>query len=411
VRAATKYGVSYWDARTPRAKRPSLPRHRGHLDTEVAIIGGGLAGCATAYVFAASGISVALFEEGRLAGGATGASSGLLLQSPDTSFGELADLHGVKTARQIYQATRRASLDLAATLRRLGIRSDLIVGTSLMLARSEDEARRLRRELTARRDAGLEAAWVNARRLQADAALEGTGAIASRGDALVDPVRTALGLARAATARGAQIFERSAVARVRPARKWIDLKTDGGTVRASVAIVATGGPSDGFDPLERHFRRLHTYHVVTEPLPAAVRRETGHLHAVVRDSARPPHCLGWLRDDRVLFGGADQPALADRARPKAIVQRTGELMYELSRLYPAISGLRPSFGWDAAYARTADGIPFIGPHRNYPRHLFALGCPPGGLAQAFLAARILLRAHTGTPDAGDHAFAFTRLIG
>jgi glycine/D-amino acid oxidase-like deaminating enzyme len=402
--------VSYWDARTPRARRPSWPRHRGHVDTDVAIIGGGLAGCATAYVFAASGINVALFEEGTLAGGATASSSGLLLQSPDTPFGELAGLHGVKTARHIWQATRRASLDLAATLRRLGIRADLALGASLKLARTDDEARRLRREMNARRDAGLEAVWVNARRLQTEAALEGAGAILSREDGLVDPVRTTLGLARAAAARGARLFERSAVGRVKPARRWIDLRTDGGTVRASAAVVATGGPSDGFGSLERHFRRIHTYQVVTEPLSAAVRRETGRLHAIVRDSDVPPHHLAWLRDNRVLFAGAGQPALAERARPRALTQRTGQLMYELSRLYPAISGLLPAFGWDAAYARTADGIAFIGPHRNFPRHLFALGCPPGGLAQAFLAARILLRAHSGTPDAGDQVFAFTRLI-
>jgi glycine/D-amino acid oxidase-like deaminating enzyme len=85
-------------------------------------------------------------------------------------------------------------------------------------------------------------------------------------------------------------------------------------------------------------------------------------------------------------------------------------MYELTRLYPAISGLQPAFGWDAAYARTADGVPFIGPHRNYPRHLFAFGGSPVSVAQAFLAARVLLRAYTGTPDAGDGVFAFTRLI-
>ena len=42
-------------------------------------------------------------------------------------------------------------------------------------------------------------------------------------------------------------------------------------------------------------------------------------------------------------------------------------------MYPAISGLQPEYGWDASYGETADGLMYIGPHRNYPRHLFALG--------------------------------------
>ncbi|MCP4387340.1 MAG: FAD-binding oxidoreductase [Gammaproteobacteria bacterium] len=35
---------------------------------EVAIVGGGIVGCATAYFLASRGIEVALFEKGRIAG-------------------------------------------------------------------------------------------------------------------------------------------------------------------------------------------------------------------------------------------------------------------------------------------------------------------------------------------------------
>ena len=55
------------------------------------------------------------------------------------------------------------------------------------------------------------------------------------------------------------------------------------------------------------------------------------------------------------------------------MQRTGQLMYELLMMHPAISGLQPEYGWEMVYGETADGLMYIGPHRNYPRHLFALG--------------------------------------
>jgi len=90
------------------------------------------------------------------------------------------------------------------------------------------------------------------------------------------------------------------------------------------------------------------------------------------------------------------------------VQRTGQLMYELSTLYPEISGLQPSHGWDAPYVRTADGLPYIGPHRNYPHHLFAFGDASHGVTGAFLASRVLLRHHLGQADASDDAFGFNR---
>lgn len=45
---------------------------------DVAVIGGGILGCATAYYLAKSGMSVALLERGRVGEGATGASAGML---------------------------------------------------------------------------------------------------------------------------------------------------------------------------------------------------------------------------------------------------------------------------------------------------------------------------------------------
>jgi glycine/D-amino acid oxidase-like deaminating enzyme len=83
-------------------------------------------------------------------------------------------------------------------------------------------------------------------------------------------------------------------------------------------------------------------------------------------------------------------------------------MYELSTIYPEISGIPPAFGWSASYARTADGLPFIGPHRNYPRHLFAFGDSSRGLTGAYLASRILVRHALDAADGADEAFGFNR---
>ena len=128
----------------------------------------------------------------------------------------------------------------------------------------------------------------------------------------------------------------------------------------------------------------------------------------MRDTASPDHWLRWV-GNRVLFLGGDQPRVAERAKARALVQRTGQLMYELSVLRPAISGTMPEYAWDVPYSRTIDGVPYFGPHRNYPGHLFAFGGGPGGLGLGFTAARILLRHYQGKPDKGDGPFSFTRI--
>jgi glycine/D-amino acid oxidase-like deaminating enzyme len=83
-------------------------------------------------------------------------------------------------------------------------------------------------------------------------------------------------------------------------------------------------------------------------------------------------------------------------------------MYELLMMFPVISGLRPEYGWEVTSGETADGLMYIGPHRNHPRHLFALGGGGDSVTGAFLAARILVRALQDAAEKEDAVWGFTR---
>ena len=96
-------------------------------------------------------------------------------------------------------------------------------------------------------------------------------------------------------------------------------------------------------------------------------------------------------DGRLLLTGGDGPLLADKQRPAAHVQRTGQLMYECLKRFPAIVGLVPEFGWSTPVVAGPDRFPLIGPHRQYPHQLFAFGTDRDP-ALAWMASRILARA-------------------
>ena len=80
-----------------------------------------------------------------------------------------------------------------------------------------------------------------------------------------------------------------------------------------------------------------------------------------------------MPDDRVLFSGAAMAPLPAHQRDRQLVARANELMYELTTFYPAISGVPPEWAWETIHYGSPDGLPVVGPHRNFPRHLFALG--------------------------------------
>jgi glycine/D-amino acid oxidase-like deaminating enzyme len=404
----TRYGRSPWVDQVRRSGVPSYPSHRGHLDTSVLVVGGGLTGCATAYAFAASGIRVALLEADRIGRGATGSTAGWIGPEPGAAFDDVAGAIGLRSARGAWHAWRRAALDFAALLRRLGLRCGLQSFDTALVALTEEQSKRLGRERKARRAAGLDAPLLRARSMKPELGLEAFAGIRIGDGAAVDPYRASLGLSRAAAARGAKVFERSAALKIAFGSKDVNVQTRAGTIRATRVIVATGGPTALFHSLVRHAPTRNTYHVLTEPMPAAIRNQLGRRLAVIRDGASPPHLVRWVGDDRVLVTGGDADVPPSRSRDRVIVQRTGQLMYELSTSYPAISGVLPAYGWDETYTATALGLPFVGPHRNYPHHLFAFGDASHGVTGAYLASRIMLRQHLGERDAADDAYSFPR---
>ena len=402
--------VPYFFDTFPKSRRPEYSRQKGEIDTQVVIVGGGLTGCACAVSFAAAGVKVVLIEADRVGAGETARSAGILRQDLDASFQETAALHGLRAARHVWQGFRRASLDFGAALRRLGVKSDLAPQDLVTFTRQgTDAARRLQKEYQGRRDAGVEASWLSARALAAETGVAGSGGIRSRGE-VIDPYRAAVGLAAAAAARGAIVHDRTTVRRVRAGRKAVQVKTDGGIVTANAVVMATGGLLDDVRALRRHFQPRQSCVVVTGTLPAAVRREVGKRGAALRDTHQPPHLLRWLDDDRVLFSGAEQAPVAPRQRDRLLVPRANELMYELTTMYPAISGVPLEWAWETIEHGSPDGLPVVGPHRNFPRHLFALGHGRHGAGVAWLAARVLLRAYLGEPAKGDEWFGFARVL-
>ena len=403
----TTYGHSPWLDQFPKSRIPSYPRHRGDTPVDVAIVGGGLTGCLAAYTFAVAGVKVVLLEADRIGRGSTGVSSGWIADEPGLPMAELVNAVGRRPAGVAWQAWRRAALDFAALVRRLQIKCTLEPRATVAVAGVE-QAALLKREQKARRDAGIDTPLLTARAIRSEFALDAQGGLRTKDGSTLDPYRACLGLAAAAAARGAQIFERSAVRRITFNRKTADVATAGGKMRVNRVVVATGMPTQLFKSLARHFWFKTTYLVQTAAVPAKTRQLLGRRDVVLRDSANPPHIIRWIGDDRILVNGADGDLVPAAARDKTVVQRTGQLMYELSTLYPEISGIQPAFGWSTDYAHTEDGLPYIGAHRNFPHHLFAFGDRSHSLTGAYLASRVMLRQHLGETDRADDVFSFNR---
>jgi glycine oxidase len=125
---------------------------------DLAILGGGIIGLSVAWRASAQGMSVAVFERGELGGGASHVAAGMLAPVAEVEFGEagrrVLEL-GMRSAQMWPQFA--AELEEAS-----GVDVGLRQTGTLVVARDEDEARELERQLAFRAELGLHAARMRA---------------------------------------------------------------------------------------------------------------------------------------------------------------------------------------------------------------------------------------------------------
>jgi glycine/D-amino acid oxidase-like deaminating enzyme len=397
-----------WLAHCTRRQGPHYPEVTKDLSADVAIVGGGVTGAAVAWMFARGGVRVAVLEAARVGRGSTAASTALLMQEPDTDFAELSRRYGPKNARRIWGLSHAATRDFVGTLESLDIRCHLQHCDSVYYALGKLAGRRLHDEFRHRRRAGIPGRWLDAAALRRATGINGTGAIRTSGNAQADPYLACIGLLRAAEARGTRIFERSSVDRIDTDARGVTLIVNGFAVRCARVIIATGYTTPYFEPLAARFRMLQTYVVATHRIPARLRHDLALGDVMLWDAGRPYHYARWTIDHRLLLGGGDRSPVADRQQAKALRDGAAGVRQYFERRWPALKRVDIDFAWEGLFITTPDSLPYVGPHPDYPKHLFALGYGGNGMTFGFLAARLLLECYRGVRTDDHRLFGFER---
>ena len=403
-----RHGRSIWRDRG--RPRPRYPQHEGNLSVDVVIVGGGITGAICAYLFADAGVRVALVESQIIGQGSTVASTALLMQEPDRDFSDLSKRFGRARARLIWRALQRSTRDMTRTIRRLRIGRDLRECESVYYTVDPKRVAGLKREYRARKGAGLPGRWLSAAAVRRATGAHAEAAIVTRGNAQVNPIRTCRGFMQAAVRRGAKVFERSPARRIVASKHRVTVTTTKGAIDASYVVVATGYATPEFRGIVGRFRMKDTYVVATRKLPQSLRARAARSIVMAWDTERPYHYLRWTGDGRLLVGGEDTVHRSARGSRARIARARTRLLDHLARVYPVLALQRVEFAWEGLFAETPDGLPYIGTHSRYPRHLFALGYGGNGMSASFLSARVLLDLYQGRDNHRRVAelFAFRR---
>ena len=382
--------ITYYDASAEPG--PRFGRLEGTQRCEVCVIGGGYAGLSAALRLAQAGRDVILIERGRVGSGASGRNGGLVLPGFSAPADELLAACGPDRAARLWGLSVRAVKLVRALVAAHAIACDLRRGV-VTAAAAGTHMRTLKQTAAIMRDRfGYRDVHMLDR-----AALEGMVATNAYHGGLYDdgawhlhPLAYARGLAQAALAQGARLFESSPAIRVdRGAEPRVH--TPHGMVQAEHVIVAANVDVGGLVPeVAQHVVKVATYMVATRPLAPALIRALNPADVAVYDTRTALDYYRFSADRRLVFGwGA---ALAVRTPHQ--IAATGRR--RIARVFPRLGDVAVDYAWSGDLDLTLNRLTDIGQRDG--RIWYAHGFSGHGVALATFTGRALADAIMGADE-------------
>ena len=375
--------------------RPEHPPLDRPVKADVCIVGAGYTGLGAALRLAERGVDVVVLEARRVGSGASGRNGGQLHSGQRRDQPWLEGRFGKDRARALWGVAEDAKLHVKDLINRHRIACDYRGGLihAVHKRRYLDDERRSIEAM--RRDYDYTALeWLDRATLAEALGTEVYhGGVRDRDAGHLHPLNFALGVAEAALAAGARIFEGSPAIAI-DRKRGTTVRTPTGAVEADTVLIAGNGYLRGLEAdLEARVMPINNYIVTTEPIGAG--RAGGVLAAgdAAADSRFVVYYWRPTPDGRLLFGGGESYSQHFPDDIAAFVRP------HLSRIYPALGAAKISHAWGGTLAVTVNRLPFI---RKMAANVYAAaGFSGQGVAIAPYAGKVVADAILGDRTAFD----------
>ena len=368
---------SVWKETVERKPFGALERDR---NTDVLIIGGGMAGVLTAYWLMQAGVDCMLCEAETLGSGTTKNTTAKITSQHGLIYHKLIREFGADKAKLYYRANEEA----LSAYRQLCAGLDCDFEEKDNYIYTLDSDKKIEKELQALRLLGIPAERADAIPLPFDAA----GAIRFSGQAQFHPLKFLFSIVN-----DLNIFEHTRVRELKRTASGVVAVTNGGTVRANRMVVAT------------HFPFLNKHGAYF------VKQYQHRSYVLALENA--PQLDGMYLDD-------DEKGLSFRNYRSLLLlgggsHRTGKKGGGFQDLYAAAKHYYPHAtvraAWAAQDCMTLDSLPYIGPYSAGTEGLYvATGFHKWGMTGSMVAAKLLRDQITGTSNPYAELFSPSRSV-
>ncbi|WP_411820109.1 FAD-binding oxidoreductase [Hyphococcus formosus] len=334
---------------------PVRPALCDDVEFDVAIIGGGFTGVASALSLAERGLSVAIVEAKKVGWGASGRNGGQVLGGW-SGEGALIKQLGSR-AEEFFWRTRYLGNEIVEKrIEKYQIECDYVHGAATV-AFNARQMESLEQEYNecAQHGFGDVLSLADKTALRAHVASDiYLGGLIDRRGAHCHPLNLCLGEAEAAEKLGVQIFEDTRVMSI-DHRDRPTVHSAGGSIRAKWVILA----GNAYHNLEGkrlggYMLPAKTYISVTEPLPEEVAKSILPDNLAVCDANWVLDYYRLTPDGRLLFGGKCNYANND------ITDIDGAMLPRMRYVFPQLKDIKFEYSWGGIIGIPLNRIPMVG---------------------------------------------------
>ncbi len=362
---------SIWQAGAERNEKRQLD---GNIQTDVLVIGGGMAGILCTYMLKQAGVDCVLAEAKRLCDGVTGGTTAKITLQHGLIYDKLIRRYGEEWARLYLQAQNEACSAYEKLCQ--GIDCDYEKQDAYVY--STDDRTKIEREAEVYSRLGLRAEFCKA----VDLPFSVAGAVRVKGQAQFHPLKFAYAIAKEIT-----VYESTKVQQLTPTKAV----TDRGEIRYKKAVVATHFPID--NKHGGYFLKMYQHRSYVVALDGAKPTDGMFVDENEKGLSLRPY------GDLLLLGGG-----AHRTGKQGGNWR--ELEAIARRYYPSSNIVAK---WAAQDCITLDGVPYIGQYSdNTPDLYVATGFNKWGMTSSMVAARVLTEQILRKPSRYAQVFSPSR---
>ncbi|MHA6531494.1 NAD(P)/FAD-dependent oxidoreductase [Paenibacillus sp. BAC0078] len=383
---------------------PVYPALEGDVRCDCLIVGGGMGGAMAAYRMSLNGADTVLIDKRVIGGGSSHANTGLLQVANDKSLTSCINTFGEKNGVLFYRLCQQGIRKILELPGKLNIDPRIIPRSSLLYASRPEDVPALRLEHDHLVAHGFDSEFWEQDKVSAHYSFTKPAALYSTGDAETNPYRTVHSLVEKAHTNGVRVFEHTRARHYEYNKDGVVCITDNGRIYAGNIIFAMGYETQEMKK-DRGAALVNTYAIMTKPLKNLPK---WHENSLIWETARPYLYFRTTPDGRIIAGGKDEQLTDPKRRDIRVLSRSRRLLEELEALFPETRGTEAEYSWGAVFGSTRDGLPYMGPHPEFPHCFFIEGYGGNGTVYSMIAAELLADTLAGKYRPELELFSLTR---